>query len=80
MTGDIYCSEFKTVKAPHIMRKRVSYTNNRETGGQTLPKSLLEKSTLGKMFWKDSHYYIWILKLKQENFLTNFLITSPVVS
>ena len=48
MTGGIYRSEFKTMKAPHIMRRRV----NEETSGtieEALQESFLEK----KNFWKN---------------------------
>ena len=34
MTEGIYCSEFEAMKAPHIMRKRVSYMSNGKTGEQ----------------------------------------------
>ena len=51
MTGGIYCSEFESIKAAHIMRRRVSYMNNGETRGtieEALHKSLLEKTN----FWQ----------------------------
>ena len=34
MTERIYRSEFEAMKAPHIMRRRVSYISNGETVGQ----------------------------------------------
>ena len=34
MAGGIYRSEFEAIKAPHIIRRRVSYMSNGETGGQ----------------------------------------------
>ena len=32
MTGSIYRSEFEVIKAQHIMRRRVPYMSNGETG------------------------------------------------
>ena len=32
MTGGIYCKKIEAMKAPHIMRRRVSYMSNGETG------------------------------------------------
>ena len=56
MTGGIYRNEFKAMKAPHIMRRRVSYISNGETGNNR--KSVaqvfaIKEQTFGKMFWKD---------------------------
>ena len=34
ITGGIYCSDIEAMKAPHIMRRRVSYMSKGETGGQ----------------------------------------------
>ena len=46
MTGGIYRSEFEAMKAPHIMRRRVSME-------EALHEFLLEKTNSGIVFWKD---------------------------
>ena len=51
MTGSIYRIEFKAMKAPHIMRRLVSYKRwrNRRTMEEALHESLLEKTN----FWQN---------------------------
>ena len=56
MTGGIYRSKFEAMKAPHIMRRRVSYMSNGETGNNRRSVArvfAIKEQTFGKMFWKD---------------------------
>ena len=56
MNGGIYCSEFETMKAPHVMRRHVSYMSNGETGDNRRSIARVfagKKQTFDKMFWKD---------------------------
>ena len=51
MTGGIYCSEFEPMKSPHIMRIRVSYMSNGETGDNR--RSFARVFTRKANFWQN---------------------------
>ena len=67
MTGGIYRSEFDAMKAPHIVRRRVSYMSNGETEGQYCRTSVArvfagKSKLLAKCFGKTSACYVDVSK------------------
>ena len=65
MTGGIYCSEFETMKAPHIMRRRVSYMSNGEIGDDRRSAARVfakKKKLLEKCFGKTNECYVDVSK------------------
>ena len=53
------------MKAPHIMRRRVSYMSNEETGEEALHESLLQKNKLlAKCFEKINEHYVDVSKVQ----------------
>ena len=67
MTGGIYRSKFEAMKAPHIMRRRVSYMSNGETEDNrgSVARVFAEKNKLlAKCFGKTSKSYVDVSKVQ----------------
>ena len=61
MTGGIHGSQFEAMKAPHVMRRRVSYTSNGEKGKQKKKRCT---NLCWKYFVKTSECYVDVSKVQ----------------
>ena len=66
MIGGIYRSDFEAMKAPHIMRRRVSYMRNGETGGNRSVARVFagKNKLLALSFGKTSECYVDVSKVQ----------------
>ena len=67
MNGGIYRSDFEAMKAPHIMRRRVSYMSNGETGDNRRSVAQVfagKNKLLERCFGKTSECYINVSKVQ----------------